>query len=84
MQEANNAYFFNEFRRQKEGVRTRAFIEYKKFKLGTLRLQYISIPDFARDRFIYTDTRASGTLSQIVNRKRYLDPLIQLTLSGKF
>ena len=84
VQEANNAYFFNEFRRQKEGVRTRAFIEYKKFKLGTLRLQYISIPDFARDRFIYTDTRASGTLSQIVNRKRYLDPLIQLTLSGKF
>lgn len=84
VQEENNSYFFNELRRQKEGVRTNAFIEYKKFKLGTLRLQYISIPDFNRDRFIYTDTRASGQINQIVNRKRFLDPLIQLTLSGKF
>jgi hypothetical protein len=39
---------------------------------------------FHRDRFIYTGTRASGELDQIVNRKRTLDPLLQLTLSGKF
>lgn len=84
VQEENNAYFFNEFRRQKEGVRTIAFVEYKKLKIGTLRLQYISIPDFNRDRFFYTDTRATGTINQIINRKRFLDPLIQLTLSGKF
>ncbi len=84
VQEENIAYFFNEYRRQKEGVRTNAFIEYKKFKLGTLRLQYISIPDFSRDRFFYNDTRATGSVNQIVNRKRFLDPLIQLTLSGKF
>lgn len=84
VQEANNGYFLNEFRRQQEGVRTRVFVEYSKFKLGTLRLQYTSIPDFSRDRFIYTGTRAGGTIIQIVNRRRYLDPLIQLTLSGKF
>jgi hypothetical protein len=83
-QESNNAYFFNEHRRQADGVRTNLFIEYTKFKLGTLRLQVIDLPDFRRDRFIYTDTRASGTLNQIVNRKRNLDPLIMLTLSGKF
>jgi hypothetical protein len=83
-QAENNAYLFNEFRRQKEGVRTILFVEYSKFKLGTLRLQYTSIPDFGRDRFIYTDTRATGAITQIVNRRRYLDPLIQLTLSGKF
>ena len=84
VQEANNGYFLGEFRRQKEGVRTNLFIEYKKFKLGTLRLQYTSIADFNRDRFIYTGTRATGAVTQIVNRQRFLDPLWQLTLSGKF
>jgi hypothetical protein len=83
-QEAINSYFLTEFRRQKEGVRTRLFVEYSKFKLGTLRLQYTSIPDFNRDRFIYSGTRATGAITQIVNRQRFLDPLIQLTLSGKF
>jgi outer membrane receptor protein involved in Fe transport len=83
-QESNNAYFFNEFRRQSDGVRSTLFIEYTKFKIGTLRLQVIDLPDFRRDRFIYTDTRANSGLSQIVNRKRELDPLIQLTLSGTF
>ena len=84
VQDANNGYFLNEYRRQKEGVRTRLFVEYSKFKLGTLRLQYNSIPDFSRDRFIYTGTRAGGAITQIVNRRRFLDPLIQISLSGKF
>ncbi len=83
-QESNNAYFFNEFRRQSDGVRSVLFIEYTKFKLGTLRLEVTDLPDFRRDRFIYADTRASGTLNQIVNRKRELDPLIKLSISGKF
>ena len=83
-QESSNAYFFNEYRRQSDGVRTNVFIEYKKLKLGTLRLEVIDLPDFRRDRFIYADTRANSGISQIVNRKRNLDPLIQLTLSGKF
>ena len=83
-QTSNNASFINEFRRQRDGVRSSVFVEYKKFKLGTLRLQVIDLPGFRRDRFIYADTRASGTLTQTVSRKRLLDPLIQLTLSGKF
>ncbi len=84
VQAQNDAYFFNEYRRQKEGVRTNLFIEYSKFKFGTLRVQYTSIPDFGRDRFIYAGTRATGPITQIVNRRRYLDPLLQITLSGKF
>jgi outer membrane receptor protein involved in Fe transport len=83
-QESNNAYFFNEFRRQSDGVRSVLFVEYTKFKLGTVRLEVVDLPDFRRDRFIYADTRASGTLNQIVNRRRELDPLIQLSISGKF
>ena len=82
--DVNNAYFLSEFRRQTDGVRAKGFIEYNKFKIGTLRLQYTSIPEFRRDRFIYADTRSSGQVTQIVNRKRFLDPLIQLSLSGKF
>ena len=80
-QESNNAYFFNEFRRQSDGVRSVLFIEYTKFKLGTVRLEVVDLPDFRRDRFIYADTRASGTLDQIVNsqtRTRSVDPAIDL------
>jgi outer membrane receptor protein involved in Fe transport len=84
VQEANYAYFFNEIRRQREGTRSTIFIEYTKFSLGTLRFEVTDMAGFHRDRFIYAGTRASGSLDQIVNRKRSLDPLLQLTLSGKF
>lgn len=84
VQEANFAYFFNELRRQREGTRTTIFIEYSKFKLGTIRFQVKDMAGFRRDRFIYSGTRASDSLAQIVNRERSLDPLLQLSLSGKF
>ena len=84
VQEPNYAYFFNEIRRQHEGTRSTLFIEYSKFSLGTLRFQVTDMAGFHRDRLIYAGTRASGELDQIVNRKRSLDPLLQLTLSGKF
>jgi len=84
VQEANYAYFFNEIRRQREGTRSTIFIEYTKFSLGTLRFEVTDMAGFHRDRFIHAGTRASGSLDQIVNRKRSLDPLLQLTLSGKF
>ena len=85
-QAANNAYFFNQFRRQQEGSNVSAFVEYNKFKLGTLRLQVVGLTGskFNRERFIYNDTRASGVLTQIISRERTLDPRVQLTLSGKF
>lgn len=84
VQEANYAYFFNEIRRQREGTRSTIFIEYTKFSLGTLRFEVTDMAGFHRDRFIYAGPRASGSLDQVVNRKRSLDPLLQLTLSGKF
>lgn len=84
VQEANFAYFFNEIRRQQDGTRTTIFVEYSKFKLGTIRFQITDMARFRRDRFIYSGTRASDGLAQIVNRERNLDPLLQLSLSGKF
>ena len=84
IQDANFDYFFNEKRRQQAGTRTMIFIEYSKFKLGTIRFQVTDMGGFRRDRFIYAGTRASGSLGQIVNRDHSLDPLLQLSLSGKF
>jgi outer membrane receptor protein involved in Fe transport len=84
VQDATFAYFFNEKRRQQEGTWTTIFIEYSKFKLGTIRFQVTDWAESRRDRFIYAGTRASGSLAQIVRRERKLDPLLQLSLSGKF
>jgi hypothetical protein len=84
IQDANYAYFFNEKRRQQEDTRITIFIEYSKLKLGTIRFQVTDMAGFRRDRFIYAGTRASGSLGQIVNRENSLDPLLQLSLSGKF
>jgi hypothetical protein len=84
VQDATFAYFFNEKRQQQEGTRTTIFIEYSKFKLGTIRFQVTDMAGSRRDRFIYAGTRASGSLGQIVSRERSLDPLLQLSLSGKF
>jgi hypothetical protein len=85
-QAASKAYFFNQFRRQQEGSNVSAFVEFNKFKLGTLRLQVNGLTGnkFNRDRFIFDDTRASGVLTQVISRERTLDPRVQLTLSGKF
>lgn len=84
VQQANYSYFVNELRRQREGTATTLFIEYSKFKFGTIRFQVSDLAGFHRDRYIYSGTRASNSLAQIVNRERKLDPLFQLTLSGKF
>lgn len=84
VQQANYNYFVNELRRQRDGTATTLFIEYSKFKFGTVRFQVTDLAGSHRDRFIYNGTRASNTLAQIVNRERSLDPLFQLTLSGKF
>jgi hypothetical protein len=64
VQDANFDYFFNEIRRQQESTRTTIFIEYSKFKLGTIRFQVNDMAGFRRDRFIYAGTRASGSLAQ--------------------
>jgi hypothetical protein len=81
-----NAYFYNQYRRETFGSRNNFFVEYNKFKYGTLKLELINpLGDkLLRDRFFYNDTRASGVLTQIINRDRRLDPRIQISLSGKF
>jgi outer membrane receptor protein involved in Fe transport len=85
-QAPSNAYFINQFRSQKDDPQVRAFIEYNKFKYGTLRLSARNITGspFERDRYNYNGTRASGQLVQIIERHRELDPTVILTLSGKF
>jgi outer membrane receptor protein involved in Fe transport len=81
-----NAYFINQFRSQKDHAMVRGFVEYNKFKLGTLRLSVRDLTGspYERDRYNYSGTRASGNIIQIINRTRTIDPRITLTLSGKF
>ncbi len=80
------AYFVTQFRRQVERERVQAFIEYRKWSLGTVKLQVFNATGtpFTRERFLYAGTRASGVISQIIKRERRLDPGFQLTVSGKF
>jgi outer membrane receptor protein involved in Fe transport len=79
-----NAYFSNQYRRENFGSNANVFVEYNRFKLGTLRLEAMTFSKLYRNRFLYNDTRASNLLTQIINRKRTLDPRIQISLSGKF
>lgn len=85
-QAPSNAYFINQFRSQKDHAVVRGFVEYNKFKLGTLRftVRDLTGSSFERDRYNYIGTRASGQFSQIIMRERTLDPRIILSLSGKF
>jgi outer membrane receptor protein involved in Fe transport len=81
-----NAYFVNLERWQLESPQYDAFLEYKKFKLGTVRLKVSGIggQPFRRIRFGYAGTRASGIVNSIIDRTRKLDPRFQLSLIGKF
>ena len=80
------AYFVTQFRSQVERENVEAFIEYRKWSLGTVKLQIFNATQtpFTRERFLYTGTRASGVVNQIIKRERRLDPGFQLTVSGKF
>ena len=83
---SGNAYFYNQTRIENYGPNVSIFAEYNKFKYGTLRLEAIGLggQKLYRNRFIFNDTRASGVLTQVINRERTLDPRIQISLSGKF
>lgn len=86
VQAPQKAYFVNQFRSQQNLENISAFIEYKKFKLGTVRLKAFNITGspFERTRFIYSGTRDSGTVTQIIQRRRSLNPILLLSLIGKF
>jgi outer membrane receptor protein involved in Fe transport len=62
------------------------FVEYKKFSLGTLRFDVANPFDqrLERQRNFYSDTRASNTIIQTVERRRSRDRRYMLSLSGKF
>lgn len=79
-------YFFNQLRETREEARVSAFVEYKKFPLGTLRVQAFNITnaEWQRDRFFFRDTRNTGQLSRIIERSRFLDTRFQVSLNGKF
>lgn len=81
-----DAYFVNLFRSEQEKAEIdTAFIEYRKLKIGTVRLSVFDlVSGFKRSRFFYQGTRASNVLTSIIDRKRRLDPRIQIGLSGKF
>ena len=79
-------YFFNQLRETREETRVSAFVEYKKFPLGTLRLQAFNITnaEWQRDRLFFRDTRDTGQLTRIIERSRFLDTRFQVSLNGKF
>jgi outer membrane receptor protein involved in Fe transport len=80
------AYFVSLFRQEYSSPDAEIFVEYKKWKYGTVRLRVIDFPQdkFQRTRFVYTSDRRTGFVSEIIERDRAIDPRIQLTLSGKF
>jgi outer membrane receptor protein involved in Fe transport len=83
----SDAFFVSQFRSQIDELEIdNAFIEYNRFKLGTVRLSVFDPTGsaFRRARFLYSGTRASGVITDIIERRRELDPRIQLSLSGKF
>jgi hypothetical protein len=82
----NVDYFLNQVRRFQSGPELFAYVEYTKWKAGTLKFQIGNVTDVSltRDRFFYTGTRASGTIDRILRRERSRDTRFQLSLAGKF
>jgi hypothetical protein len=80
------SFFFDQFREQRNAAQMSAFVEYKKFSLGTLKLQLSQINGdaFRRTRTFYRDTRATGDVTRIIDRTRTLDQRVTISLSGKF
>ncbi len=81
-----NQSFIDQFRTTYQDPQFSGFVEYKKFKLGTLRFQVIDATEalWLRNRYFYAGTRASNVLTGIVERDRRFDRKFQLSLSGKF
>jgi TonB-dependent Receptor Plug Domain len=79
-------YFFNQIDSGSNNPDVFMFVEYKKFKLGTLRFQVGNPTDVEINRFrtFYVDTRASGVIDRVVERRQTRDMRFQLSLSGKF
>lgn len=79
-------YFFDQVRVFRETPNIGLFAEYAKFRLGTIRLDIYDASSYRwyRDRFFFSGTRASGNVTDIIERVRRLDTRFQLSLTGKF
>ena len=82
----NTEFFIDQIRKFKAGAEIFSFIEYKKFKIGTLRFQVGNVTDvnLTRTRTFFRDTRATGDITRAFNRNRSRDTRFQLSLAGKF
>jgi outer membrane receptor protein involved in Fe transport len=82
----NSQYFIDEIQTFNNGTEVFAYIEYKKFPLGTLQFKVnnLTIANFSRVREQYAPSRASGVPVTTIQRLRNNDRRFLLTLSGKF
>jgi hypothetical protein len=78
-------YYFDEIQTFKNGTEVFAFVEYKKFPLGTLQFKINNFTGakFQRLRTLFEPTRA-GAATTFIQRLRNNERRFLLTLSGKF
>lgn len=81
-----NRYFFNQVQRDSAGPEFFTWIEYKKWKYGTLRFQAGNPTDIniRRTWSVYRDTRATNDIIRTITRERSRDTRFLFSLSGKF
>jgi outer membrane receptor protein involved in Fe transport len=80
------AFFLNQYRTENNGTELNAYVEYKKLKIGTIRFwvgNVLNAP-FERKRQFFRDTRATGDLTRIIERKRFARRRFQISINGKF
>ncbi len=84
--EGSDAYFINQVRYTWQQPQFNLFVEYKKFKYGTLKFEVLDATQstFHRKRFYYQGTRASNVFTDFIERERRLDRRYQFSISGKF
>ncbi len=83
---SRSQYFIDEIQTQQDGTEVFAYIDYKRFPLGTLQFKVnnLTVANFSRIRDLYQPTRATGTPATTIQRLRNNDRRFLLTLSGKF
>jgi hypothetical protein len=86
LQSSNRQFFIDQINIFSSGAEVFAWVEYKKFSLGTLRFQVGNPTDvlLRRNRIFFQDTRASGIVTDTFDRQRKRDMRFLLSLNGKF
>jgi hypothetical protein len=83
---SRSQYFIDEIQTQQDGTEVFAYVEYKKFPLGTLQFKVnnLTVANFSRIRDLYEPTRRAVSPATTIERLRHNDRRFLLTLSGKF